>query len=608
MRSEDRLAKQQAYWELKANNDELLSVKDSMTDPPNAIIRPASGSSHLKPGRSELGDFKITEAVRGIVNSDRLSSAQEKRALQFRVKANFPRQTGPVTSEYREKYTEKPLGMPRPIKTSSALTTDRHPVSIAVDTNSAPVHLPYVPQTEYRSEYVERPLEQRSVGTGTPAGLPRNTPPSAPPTSSTGVDKPVSEYAAQYKAYPLPRTRTVAVANPYVELESAVVVEDTEPRLSEYARQYQWFGPLPSERTAAKTVSTGVEEIDLEENAAPRAHEPFPKSEYQAQFSFVVPPREAFAHESADHATETTATAPEPLKAWPLRTEHKFDAVTEYQDRYRKWSADPVPRAVRKVNVGDAGQTIKVTHEFDPSEASSQPPATQPSVPLHNQMSYQTEYSARYVDPSSIPQRVVAPVVEPSYSEPQHGGSDHHIQFTDQDVARYQGWLEQLRELRERAHSYKVRDRKAAVEMRLSSLAREQLQILQRTRDHGRHVNSTAQPAAAGTSPSHRATGHPAVQSKHTVHHRFPEPVSADTRLASHTGADSGSADLLVSSFNQRAQQHEEMRSEATETTHETSSHAQTYHSDLYAPRVCDCSSLFSSDSFRQENKLLLSH
>ena len=500
--------------------------------------------------------------------------------MQFRVKASGPRQTGPITTEYREKYTEKPLGMPRPVQLGHEhAAAGTHHVSVGVDTNSAPLDIPYAPQSEYRAEYVERPLESRSVGTGTPAGLPRKVAPATTDTSAA-PPKPLSEYAAQYKAYPLPRTRTVAVTNPYADLATSTVPIETEPPLSEYARQYQWFGPPASERQVGKTVGTEVEERDLDQ--PPQIHEPFSRTEYQSQYAFIVPPRQALAHDVADEGTETDTSAPEPLRVCPLSHAAKFDATTEYQDRYKSWGVAPGPRAVRKVAVGDAGHTLKVTHDYDPTAAPAEVPraAPRPESPAPVHMSYDTEYSARFVDPATVAHQPTAPPSAPVQASPAPEAAQDQAHFTEQDVERYQGWLEQLKELRQRAHSYKVRERKAAMDVRLHSLAKEQLQILQRTREHARHTVPV--PAAAST--AHREQPSPL---KHASHTRFPVPVSAVAHEAI-ASAQASASDLMSSSDNQRSWQASEHTSAHEHVTRQhTLTHERMYHDHDYIAEVC---------------------
>ena len=317
--------------------------------------------------------------------------------------------------------------------------------SVAVDaTVPPPVVARAPPSTEYRAEYALQASTQQH-STDAPAGLPRKV---APPPNivSTAAPLPVSEYRLQFQAPPPPERRDAAVGQtPRDEPVGPPVV--APPRLSEYESQYTWFGPAISSRVPRAPASAAVDVLP----AAALPPVPPPVTEYREQFRFAVPP--AVPVTTGTDTADAVPSAVFERTIQPLWPSGRFDARSEYADQFAWLPPPPTaqPR-VKKVHVGDAGSTIKSALEFDPEEAASAVRNGSATQPAHT---------------ATQPDITPAPTAAPDYS-------------------KYQDWLEQLRDLRARAQSYKARDRKTAVDIRLSALAKQQLTLLERTRSNGR--------------------------------------------------------------------------------------------------------------------------
>jgi hypothetical protein len=260
--------------------------------------------------------------------------------------------------QYDEKrvFRPKPI-VPRPFAQSSSDTPQEghedHPPAAAlhdaaVDATQPPASsIRPLPRSEYRQEYVEYPLAERSVGVGTePAGLPRRAPlPASQQVDFAAAKK--SEYTSEYVAPPIARQRSVAVGSPAPLRE---VVVDDAPRLSEYEQQYGWHGPLPGDRPPWPSVGTEVQEGDLDvlppRPLLPPA--PPPRSEYQERFEFVVPPPRPSRPVIASVATDTHDQPTGGTTAVPSWYYRHFDSTSEYSDQFKAKAALPTERKVIK--------------------------------------------------------------------------------------------------------------------------------------------------------------------------------------------------------------------------------------------------------------------
>ena len=258
-----------------------------------------------------------------------------------------------------------------------------------------------------------------------------------------------------------------------------------EPPVTEYMREYSWR--LPPAVHSNPTAETGVTEADLDAAPALAVKVPFPRTEYQDKFEFAIPARGDWPIETAETDTDTAdlevTTAPIRL---PVR-QLPMESTTEYKSKYQAWaSTEPKKHSShgRRVNVGDAGSTIKHIAEYDPDEAPREVAvqASKTEQPKPPKIDYRTEYTAEYTDRT----QPVSRQVPSDAAEGEAGQSEYVEAFTvppeQLRYQKFQDWLSQLQELRAKANEYRARDRRATMDDRLQSLSRQQSVLLTQTK------------------------------------------------------------------------------------------------------------------------------